>query len=364
MRFYVGNYTRMGGPGVCECALEAGVLRLVQNADTYLENPTWLTLSKDGRTLFATASTHAEGEECASVAAFDVSEGRLHMTSIRSTGGLSACHLAESPDGRFLYCANYADGKLTVFPIEDGKLLPRIQLIQHEGHGLDPVRQEGPHAHCVCIDEKDGLLYAADLGMDAVMVYRRNEKDGLLTPEERLDMPEGAGPRHLVIDGDMMYVAHELAGKVSVLRRSSLGWSMEQTLSTLPEDYGEEGAVAAIRHVGHFIYVSNRETDSIAEFEIRLGGTLRLNRVIPTFGAFPRDFIPFEEGIFLVACQNSGEIRLIQANPTDRNTLSYYHPTDFLEKCGVERLMMPFGAVAELADPLELAGAVCICPAE
>ena len=22
MRFYVGNYTRMGGPGVCECALE------------------------------------------------------------------------------------------------------------------------------------------------------------------------------------------------------------------------------------------------------------------------------------------------------------------------------------------------------
>ena len=365
MKFYVGDYTHLGGPGVCECELAEGALRFVQAADTKIEDPTYLILSGDGKTLFATSSSPADGEEGGSVATFDVSDGGLRLTSMHSTAGGSACHLTLSPDERFLYVANYNDGKLTVFPVSEGKVGKRIQLIQHEGHGPNPNRQECPHVHFVAFHPEDGRLYAVDLGLDAVMIYRQDAETGLLTLDERVDVPAGMGPRHLVFHNNMMYVAHELGGAVSVFRASPAGWQLEQTLSTLPEGGGSEGAVAAIRLLADRVYVSNRENDDIAEFEIRMGGSLVLARNIPTFGNFPRDFLPLEEGLFLVANQNSGDIRLIAAAPLNyprRQTFRMGMRAILGEHVSEMDLMS--GGVFEACDPLALPGAVCICPAK
>ncbi len=365
MKFYVGDYTRLGGPGVCECELAEGELRLVQTADTLIEDPTYLILSGDGKTLFATSSSSSDGEEGGSVATFDVSDGGLRLTSMHSTAGGSACHLTLSPDERFLYVANYNDGKLTVFPVAEGKIGRRIQLIQHEGHGPNPDRQECAHVHFVQFHPEDGRLYAVDLGLDAVMIYRQDEATGLLTLEERVDVPAGMGPRHLVFRNDMMYVAHELGGAVSVFRASAGGWQLEQTLSTMPEGGGSEGAVAAIRVLGDRLYVSNRENDDIAEFEIRMGGSLVLERNIPTFGNFPRDFIPLHDGLILAANQNSGDIRLIKAAPLNppRKQTFYLGMKAILGGRELELDVLE-AAVCELCDPLPLPGAVCICPAK
>ena len=186
MKFYVGDYTRLGGPGVCQCELAEGQLRLVQTADTLIEDPTYLILSGDGKTLFATSSSPADGEEGGSVATFDLSEGGIRLTSMHSTAGGSACHLTLSPDERFLYVANYDDGKLTVFPVSEGKIGRRIQLIRHEGHGPNPRRQECPHIHFVTFHPEDGRLYVVDLGIDAVMIYRQDaETEYELEPEYR-----------------------------------------------------------------------------------------------------------------------------------------------------------------------------------
>ena len=364
MKFYVGDYTRLGGPGVCQCELAEGQLRLVQTADTLIEDPTYLILSGDGKTLFATSSSPADGEEGGSVATFDLSEGGIRLTSMHSTAGGSACHLTLSPDERFLYVANYDDGKLTVFPVSEGKIGRRIQLIRHEGHGPNPRRQECPHIHFVTFHPEDGRLYVVDLGIDAVMIYRQDAETGLLTLDERVDMPEGMGPRHLVFRDDMMYVAHELGGAVSVCRSTAAGWQLEQTLSTLPEGGGSEGAVAAIRVLGDRVYVSNRENDDIAEFEIRMGGSLVLARTIPTFGNFPRDFLPLDEGLFLVANQNSGDVRLIAAAPLNvprRQTFRMGMRAILGESVSEMDLMS--GGVFEACDPLSLPGAVCVCPA-
>ena len=362
MKFYVGDYTRLGGPGVCECELAEGELRLVRTADVKIEDPIYLILSGDGKTLFATSSSPSDGEAGDSVATFDVSEGGLRLTSMHATGGADACHMTLSPDGRFLYAANYGDGKITVFPVEEGKIGRRIQLIQHEGHGPNPDRQEGPHVHFVQFHPEDGRLYAVDLGLDAVMIYRQDEKTGLLTLDERVDVPAGMGPRHLAFQNDMMYVAHELGGAVSVFRASAGGWQLEQTLSTVPEGGGSEGAVAAIRVLGDRVYVSNRENDDIAEFEIRMGGSLVLARNIPAFGRFPRDFLALDEGLFLVANQMSGDVRLIAAAPLNyprRQTFRMGMRAILGEYVSEMDLMM--GGVFEACDPLALPGAVCVC---
>ncbi|MBQ8953071.1 MAG: lactonase family protein [Clostridia bacterium] len=364
MKFYVGDYTRLGGPGVCACELAEGQLRLVQTADTLIEDPTYLILSGDGKTLFATSSSPADGEEGGSVATFDLSGGGIRLTSMHSTAGGSACHLTLSPDERFLYVANYNDGKLTVFPVADGMIGRRVQLIQHEGKGPKP-QQNCAHIHFAAFHPEDGRLYVVDLGIDAVMVYRQDAATGLLTLDERVDVPEGMGPRHLAFQNDMMYVANELGGTVCVFRSTAAGWQLEQTVSTIPEGSGSEGAVAAIRILGDRVYVSNRQNDSIAEFEIRMGGSLVLARTIPTFGAFPRDFLPLDEGLFLVANQNSGDVRLIAAAPLNlprRQTFRMGMRAILGESVSEMELMG--GGVFEACDPLPLAGAVCVCPAK
>ena len=383
MKFYVGTYTRLGGPGVCACELDDDGLRLVAQADTFLEDPTYCILTRDQKTLLATTGTTSEGQPGDSLATFDVTGEAPRLTSIRSTGGgTSSCHIALSPDERFAYVACYTSGSIAVFPFEDGKLGPRIQYVQHEGHSVNPSRQEGPHAHFVAFHpEDDARLYCVDLGLDAVMIYRQDRQTGLLSLDTKVEVPAGHGPRHLAFREDMMYVANELKGTVSVFKAFGQAWDYLETLSTLPEGGGEEGAVAAIRIDGERVFVSNRDNDSIAVFEIVNGGRLRLERVFSTFGSFPRDFFVLPGRQILVANQNSGDVRLLGMEPlqlppeeeSDQNRGPLSGLWKLFDGQRAKEWLKPIigeqpdlgipGGVYQIGDELEIKGAVCVCPA-
>lgn len=336
MKFFVGDYTRLGGPGVALCELDGNAMRLIESSAELLENPTYVILSGDQNTLYATSSTPCDGEQGGSVAAYDVSAGTLRLVSRHSTAGFSACHLTLSPDERFLYVANYASGSIAVFPVSGTQIDRRIQLIQHQGHGPNVERQEQAHAHFVAFHPEDGCLYAVDLGMDAIMRYQQNPETGLLTLKEQISVPAGLGPRHLVFaPNDMMYVAHELGSAVSVFRRTEDRWQLTQTLSTLPPDWTGENTAAAIRRKGDLLAVSNRGHDSLACFLIQPDGSLCQEGIYSTLGRTPRDFVILPEGRILAAHQDSGDIRLLEHD---------------------EHGLHPVG------DPLPLAGAVCVCP--
>ncbi|MDD6873883.1 MAG: beta-propeller fold lactonase family protein, partial [Clostridiales bacterium] len=147
MKFYVGDYTRLGGPGVCLCELEDDALRFLCKGDVCVNEPTYVILSRDKKTLYATSGTSCDGESTGSIATYDVSHGDLRFTGMHSTGGTATCHLTLDKAERFLYAANYLSGSLSVFPVENGRVLPRIQLIEHEGHGPNEKRQERAHVH-------------------------------------------------------------------------------------------------------------------------------------------------------------------------------------------------------------------------
>lgn len=310
MRFVIGSYTKFGGPGVGLCSLTGERMALLSSV--HLPNPTYVIANRRADRLYATCSEPAHGARGGSVAAFRLrGEGALELLAREDTVGEGPCHLCLSPDERFLYAANYHGGSVSVFPLSEQGLPGQCaQLVTHQGHSVHPARQSGPHAHYVQFMPGGDLLCAVDLGLDAVLLYRRQPDAGLLAFAGRLDVPAGYGPRHMAFGEDgWAYLAYELGNRVSALRWQDGALRIVQTLSTLPVDCERESSVAAVHLVGDRLFVSNRGDDSIAVYA-RVGGLLSQLGVYKT-GACPRDFRVLPGGRMIVAHQE-GEIVLAE----------------------------------------------------
>ena len=322
MRFYTGSYTRMGGPGVGVCRWENGQLSMV-NAYHDLNDTTFVILSGDQRTLYAVGSLPETGESAA--ASYRVNGDSLELLSIRAAAGKAACHQAESADGRFLYVANYLTGSVSVFPVEDGVLGERIQLVEHTGCGPNTARQECAHTHQCVFRPGTNELFVCDLGIDRVMVYDQNTEDGLLSLKKEIAMPGGMGPRHLVFaDTDHFYVTGELDNVVRYVVNDN-GWKIVGEISTLPADWQGVNTSAAIRLHEGALWVSNRGHDSFCKIELGENGEMISSSWTFTGGQIPRDFM-FVPGGILYAHQGGG------------------------------------GVIASTGATIPMDGAVCICP--
>ena len=304
MRFYVGTYTRLGGPGIAVCDFTDEGISCVEAVHD-LEDPIYVILSNDAGTLFA-VGCDAAGEGMA--ASYRAENGYLTLLSKQYTGGHAACHLALSPDERFLYVANYLSGSVSVFPVCDGRLDECIQLLEHHGSGPNKERQEAAHTHqCVfrtCTDE----LFVCDLGMDKIVVYRQDWQSGKLSLTQEITMPSGMGPRHLVFsDANSFYVTGELDNHVRRCVNAGNEWIIDGEICTLPSGYQGESLTAAIRLYQGMLYVSNRGHDSLCRISLDEAGNMLDAVCTPTGGMFPRDFAPTEKGM-LFAHQDGGGI--------------------------------------------------------
>lgn len=335
MRFLLGSYTRLGGPGVGLCALEAERLRLITTDP--LPNATYVILSGDKRRAYAVCSDALQGVPGGSVAAYALEGDTLRMLSRENALGKGPCHLCLDPDEAYLIAANYVSGSVSVFPVTGEGVGPILQHIQHEGKSVHPTRQEGPHAHHVSFIPGTRLLCCVDLGLDAVLVYRQDPATGRLTLHDRLDVAPGLGPRHLAYGkAPFAYLAHEIGNQVSVLLRREDRWETLQTLPTLPPDFEGENTVAAIRLSGdgRLLMASNRGHDSLALYDVGPDGLLTLRRIHATGGANPRDFALLPGGRMLLAHQDGRP-----------------HLAAWDADKGIQTL-----------DTLDVAGAVCVCP--
>ena len=245
MLFFVGTYTRLGGPGIALCRLDGRGLRLL-SAQAELANPTYVILSRDGHSLFAAGADPETGEGLA--ASYAVKGEGLRLTGRAHTGGKAACHLTLDPAERHLYATNYLSGSVAMFPVESGRVGQRQQLLCHEGRGPNPGRQEGPHTHQARFRPGGSELFVCDLGIDAVVVYAQDPETGALSRQASVPVEPGAGPRHLVFSSpDRFYLACELDSTVRVYQRDCQGFACAQALSTLPEGWAGENTASAIR---------------------------------------------------------------------------------------------------------------------
>jgi len=232
------------------------------------------------------------------------------------------------PDGSVVLAANYGGGSVACLGLtKEGRLRPLVSgsagsgLVKHRyerdgEEGIDPKRQDKPHAHSV--DVLDGLnrVVACDLGLDQVLMHQFSPETATVSFYSSTKLTIGSGPRHFALHPDSYraWCVNELDLTVTGLHFGPrrCGMATERTYSTLPPDVtdrtGFSCAEIAVHPGGRFLYASNRGHDSIAMFRIiaqrhdQANSTdLEFLGTEPTRAKTPRHFAIAPGGTFLLA---------------------------------------------------------------
>lgn len=327
----VGTYTSGESKGIYSFRFDEETGAHVPLGEAVVGNPSYLTPSADGRFVYAVSEFNDE-RAAVYAFAFDKENGVFRLLNAQKTGGEDPCYL--TTDGKYVITANYSGGSISVFPIAgDGSLFPACQLLQFEGSGADPERQEKPHLHCVRITPDSNYLYANDLGTDRLYKYvidpkaNAREKTPLLkagTPAV-YRMQAGSGPRHLVFspNGKYAYSINEIGGTVDAFRYAGGNLEAIQTIVADTVQVRGSGDIR-ISPDGRYLYASNRlQADGIAIFRIHPeDGTLTRTGYQFT-GVHPRNLAITPNGKYLLAaCRDSRVVQVYERNP-ETGALSY-----------------------------------------
>lgn len=332
--FYVGTYTEngTGSHGIYAYRLDAATgeatpLGLV--AET--TNPSFVALSPDGRFLYAVNELeNYKGANTGAVSAFAVDRPTGRLTFLNQVGsrGSAPCYIIVDKSGRHVLVANYVGDSVAVFPVlEDGKLGEASDFIaRRTGHGANPKRQEAPHAHSIDLSPNNHFGFVNDLGLDEMFVYKFDNANGTLTPNNPpvINFDPGSGPRHLMFGpkAKFAYVITELSNTITVFAFDQRMGTLlpRQKISTLPKDFtgGSDASEIRMAPSGRFLYASNRRHDSIAVFAVDAQkGTLTPVEYTPTQGQIPRSFDIDPSGNFLLAAnQKSDNIVIFRIDQT------------------------------------------------
>ncbi len=322
---YVGTYTEEGSKskGIYAFRFDPATTQIAAIglvAETI--NPSFVAVHPNHHFLYAVNEVGKyKGQASGAVSAFviDRINGKLTLLNEVPSRGADPCYITLDKSGKHVLVANYTGGSVAVFPVlDDGRLGDFSAFVQHQGHGSNPNRQEGPHAHSIDLSADNHFALADDLGLDQVLAYRFDAARGSLTPNEPAfaKADAGAGPRHLAFhpNGKFAYVINEMHSTVTVFSYDAAGGTLrsQQTLSTLPPGFKGENddAEVQVHPSGKFLYASNRGHDSIAVFAIDpVKGTLTPVEDIPTRGKTPRSFEIDPTGSLLFAAnQKSNNI--------------------------------------------------------
>lgn len=324
---YIGTYTKGDSKGIYSFTLDTNEGRIVDiNEAAQLENPTYLTISKDNRYLYSVAK---KGEEGGVVALSIKEDGTLTELNRQMLPGSSPCHVSVDSKNRYAFSANYHKGSVESYLIneEDGTVQPAASIIKHEGSGPDP-RQEKPHTHYAGVTPDENYLAVVELGIDALITYAVHS-DGTLSKANLLPLKAGSGPRHLVFhpNGKFAYLMTEFSSEVIVLtyHPENGHFTERQYISTLPADFSEnnQGSAIHISSDGRFVYAGNRGHNSIAVFRVDIEtGELSFVEHTSTEGDWPRDFMFDPTEKFIVASNQESSNLVLFSRDEDSGKLT------------------------------------------
>src|SRR4029077_2198352 len=245
---YVGTYTEEGSEskGIYAYRFDVDTAQLVPiglAAETI--NPSFLAVHPNHRFLYAVNEVgNYKGQKSGAVSAFaiDHATGKLTLLNQVASKGADPCYITVDKNGKYVLVANYTGGSVAVLPVlEDGRLGEASAFVQHTGHGANPERQEGPHAHSIDLSPDNRFAVVDDLGLDELLVYKFDATKGSLSANDPpfAKLEAGAGPRHFALrpDGKFAYVVAEMGHTVTVFSNDTASGRLQtlQTVTTLPK---------------------------------------------------------------------------------------------------------------------------------
>jgi 6-phosphogluconolactonase (cycloisomerase 2 family) len=275
-------------------------------------------------------------------------------------GGADGCHVLVSPDARALHVALYSSGELASISLDAAGLPVETSLRRHAYAGSGPRvdRQEAPHAHFVAFAPGGRDLLVVDLGSDAVWAHPLDDAGLPGEPHIALRTPGGAGPRHLAVRGELLYIVCELDHTLRTARWDRASATAEllgaQPVTLAPQRTGEDVFDAHVelveRPMGDVLLASVRGADVIAVWDVAPEGELRYRAAFDA-GHWPRHFT--------VTPDAGGAARVVVTAARGHEIRSYAVEDVLALAPETEN-----GAIAELPfESASVTSPACICPA-
>ena len=284
-----------------------------------IANPSYLTISPNGRYVYACTETKTKNAGSVSSFEFDSKAGTLSFINSQKSGGENPVALTVHKSGKWLVNANYTEGSVSVFPLNtNGSISLACQVIPFSEGSFNQERQERSHIHFAAFSPKQDYLFLPDLGADKIRSFSfdPSKPQPLVLPEHPaiITVP-GSGPRHFTFhpNGRFAYCIEEMGGACTVYAyKDGRLDSIQRIAAHRKKSKGDfESADIHISPDGRFLYASNRgDENNLAIFSINeQSGLLQLVGYQSTLGECPRNFVIDPTGKFLlVANQVSGNV--------------------------------------------------------
>jgi 6-phosphogluconolactonase (cycloisomerase 2 family) len=294
-------------------------------------SPSCLALNASGTHLYSGNETERVGatkEGTVSAFAIHRADGKLERLNTVRSGGAGPTYVSVHPSGRFVLVANYFGGSIAVLPILGGGRLGAATDIKNDAGTIGPTRarsappgsfaisgHDRTHAHMIQSDPSGRFVLHVDLALDRIFVWRFDEQQGVLTPNDPAAalLPPGDGPRHFHFhpNGRWLYSIQEEGSTIVLFDYDAATGRLvsRQTISTLPPGFAGSNFCSEIlvSAEGRSVYAGNRLHDSIGIFSIGPDGTLSFMREEWTRGDYPRSFNFDPTGRFLYCCNQRAD---------------------------------------------------------
>lgn len=323
INLFIGTYTKnceSNGIYLYEFDTTTGEAK-VKTSTKNVVNPSFLTVSKDKKFMYA---TNEDGDDSkVSAFQFEVNQNQFTFLNAQKSEGNDPCHIIN--DDENVIVSNYSGGNITVFGKNtDGSIGKYKQIVKHQVHTLNEDKTEPSHLHMSQLSPDRKYLIASDLGKDYLYVYRYNPKakSAVLEFSYFVRVKHGAGPRHFTFspDGKYIYLINELDGSLLVMKYNDGKLDLLQETTVVAKDFKGKTSAADI-HIspdGEFLYATNRgDANTITCFEIKKNGKLKWKQTTSTLGKGPRNFSIDPTGNFLlVAHQYTNDIVIFKMDKT------------------------------------------------
>lgn len=211
---YVSTYTMKEnhrGIKIYDVDMEHG--RFTERCDIIITNSSYVTISHNRKYLYAITDTGVSSYKI-------LPDGNLEFVNTASTNSMRGCYLSTDYEDKFLFCAGYHDGKITVLHLDEscGAVDAITDEVFHKGLGSIAERSYRPHISCVKMTRDNKYLCAADLGIDYVNIYRLDHERGTLRQVDIIRCDIDSAPRHLKFseDGRFLYIISEMKNCIDV----------------------------------------------------------------------------------------------------------------------------------------------------